>query len=68
MHLFSSGILVPGGFGSRGTEGKILAIEYARKKGMPFLGKQYFLQVSGVLKFCQYHEILTLDRRMTAVL
>ena len=32
------GILVPGGFGQRGTEGKILAIEYARTKKIPFLG------------------------------
>ncbi len=32
------GILVPGGFGVRGTEGKILAIEYARTHGIPFLG------------------------------
>ena len=32
------GILVPGGFGTRGTEGKILAIQYARTHGIPFLG------------------------------
>ncbi len=32
------GILVPGGFGSRGVEGKIAAIRYAREKGVPFLG------------------------------
>lgn len=32
------GILVPGGFGVRGTEGKILAIEYARTHQIPFLG------------------------------
>jgi CTP synthase len=32
------GILVPGGFGERGTEGKILAIEYARKNRIPFFG------------------------------
>jgi len=32
------GILVPGGFGSRGTEGKIQAIEYARLNQKPFLG------------------------------
>ncbi|MBO6939195.1 MAG: CTP synthase [Deltaproteobacteria bacterium] len=31
-------ILVPGGFGDRGTEGKIRAIEYARTTGMPFFG------------------------------
>ncbi len=32
------GILVPGGFGERGTEGKIMAIEYARENGIPFQG------------------------------
>jgi CTP synthase len=32
------GILVPGGFGERGIEGKITAIRYARTKGIPFLG------------------------------
>lgn len=32
------GILVPGGFGQRGTEGKILAIGYARKQKIPYLG------------------------------
>jgi CTP synthase len=33
-----SGVLVPGGFGSRGIEGKIKAIEFARKNHIPFLG------------------------------
>ena len=32
------GILVPGGFGTRGTEGKIAAIKYAREQKIPFLG------------------------------
>ncbi|MEM1348966.1 MAG: CTP synthase [Myxococcota bacterium] len=32
------GILVPGGFGERGTEGKILAVGYAREQGVPFFG------------------------------
>ncbi len=32
------GILIPGGFGSRGIEGKILAAEYARENNIPFLG------------------------------
>ena len=31
-------VLVPGGFGDRGTEGKIRAIRYARESGMPFFG------------------------------
>ncbi|MEM9828089.1 MAG: CTP synthase [Planctomycetota bacterium] len=32
------GILVPGGFGERGIEGKIEAVRYARERGVPFLG------------------------------
>lgn len=32
------GILIPGGFDRRGVEGKILAIRYAREKGIPFFG------------------------------
>jgi CTP synthase len=32
------GVLVPGGFGERGVEGKIRAIEYARTEGVPFFG------------------------------
>jgi CTP synthase len=34
----TDGILVPGGFGQRGIEGKIKAIQYAREKGIPFFG------------------------------
>jgi len=33
-----NGILVPGGFGERGIEGKVAAIRYARTKGIPFFG------------------------------
>ena len=32
------GVLVPGGFGERGTEGKILAVQYARENNIPFFG------------------------------
>ena len=32
------GVLVPGGFGSRGWEGKILACQVAREQGIPYLG------------------------------
>jgi CTP synthase len=32
------GILVPGGFGERGSEGKIAAVRFARERGVPFLG------------------------------
>jgi len=39
QHLCSSrGIIVPGGFGQRGTEGMILAVRWAREKKIPFLG------------------------------
>lgn len=41
-----SGILVPGGFGDRGIEGKINAIEYARVHGVPFLGLCLGMQLS----------------------
>lgn len=34
----ADGILVPGGFGDRGIEGKISAIRYARENKVPFLG------------------------------
>lgn len=36
--LSVDGILVPGGFGDRGIEGKIIAIQYARENKIPFLG------------------------------
>ena len=39
------GILVPGGFGSRGVEGKILAAQFARKNNVPYLGLCLGLQV-----------------------
>ena len=41
-----SAVLVPGGFGSRGTEGKIKAIEYARENNLPFLGICFGMQMS----------------------
>ena len=34
----ADGVLVPGGFGVRGVEGKVAAIRYAREEGVPFLG------------------------------
>ena len=41
-----SAILIPGGFGSRGTEGKIEAIAYARKYGVPFFGICFGMQMA----------------------
>lgn len=34
----ADGVLVPGGFGDRGIEGKILAAKYARENNIPYLG------------------------------
>lgn len=39
-------ILVPGGFGSRGTEGKILAVQYARENNIPYLGICLGMQIA----------------------
>jgi CTP synthase len=47
-----SGIIVPGGFGNRGIEGKIKAIEYCRKNKIPFLGLCLGLQLS-VIEFAR---------------
>ena len=44
------GIVVPGGFGSRGIEGKIKVIEYLRKNKIPMLGLCYGMQLS-VIEF-----------------
>ena len=41
-----TGILVPGGFGSRGIDGKITAIKYAREHKIPFLGLCLGMQLS----------------------
>ena len=41
-----NGVIVPGGFGSRGIEGKIKAIEYLRKNKIPFLGLCYGMQIA----------------------
>ncbi len=41
-----SGLLIPGGFGKRGTEGKILAIKFAREKKIPFLGICFGMQMA----------------------
>ena len=41
-----SGILVPGGFGERGTEGKISAVKFARERKVPFFGICYGLHMA----------------------
>ena len=47
------GILVPGGFGSRGIEGMILAARYAREKGLPYLGLCLGMQIA-VIEFARH--------------
>ncbi|NLF18950.1 MAG: CTP synthase [Lentisphaerae bacterium] len=47
------GILVPGGFGDRGIEGKIAAVAYARERGLPFLGICLGMQCA-VIEFARH--------------
>ncbi len=42
----ADGIIVPGGFGARGTEGKIACIKYARENNLPFLGLCFGMQLA----------------------
>lgn len=47
------GLIVPGGFGSRGVEGKIAAIQYAREKKIPYFGLCYGMQLA-VVEFARH--------------
>jgi len=47
-----SGLLIPGGFGKRGTEGKISAIKYARERKIPFLGICFGMQMA-IIEFAR---------------
>ena len=47
-----SGILIPGGFGKRGTDGKIAAIKYARNNKIPFFGICYGMQMA-IIEFAR---------------
>ena len=47
-----SGILIPGGFGKRGTDGKIAAIKYARTNKIPFLGICFGMQMA-IIEFAR---------------
>ena len=47
-----AGICVPGGFGQRGTSGKVRAVQYAREEGIPFLGLCLGLQCA-VIEFAR---------------
>lgn len=42
------GVLVPGGFGERGVEGKIAAIKYAREHGVPYFGICFGMQLAAI--------------------
>jgi CTP synthase len=48
-----NGVLIPGGFGSRGTEGKIAALSYAREKNIPTLGICFGFQLA-VVEFARH--------------
>jgi len=48
----ADGILVPGGFGDRGIEGKITAIKYARENKVPFFGICLGMQMA-IVEFCR---------------
>jgi CTP synthase len=52
VEIDAHGILVPGGFGKRGAEGKIKAIEYARENDIPFLGICFGFQLA-VIEFAR---------------
>jgi CTP synthase len=49
----ADGILVPHGFGSRGVEGKIVAVRYARERRVPYFGICYGLQMA-VIEFARH--------------
>jgi CTP synthase len=55
VHLLSSvdGILVPGGFGERGTEGKIKAAKFAREHKIPYFGICFGMQMA-VIEFARH--------------
>ncbi len=47
------GVLIPGGFGKRGVEGKIKAIKFAREKKIPFFGLCYGMQLA-VIEYARH--------------
>lgn len=60
----SSGLIVPGGFGQRGSDGKITAIQAAREHKVPFLGICFGMQLA-VIEFCKH--VLRLDAGSTEI-
>jgi len=59
----ADGILVPGGFGNRGVEGKIAAANYARVNEVPYLGVCLGLQIA-TIEFCR--NVLNIERANSA--
>ncbi len=59
-----SGILVPGGFGDRGTDGKLCSINYARENNIPFLGLCLGMQLA-IVEFARnvvgYHDAHSIE-------
>jgi len=53
LFIINSGVIVPGGFGTRGVEGKIEACKWCRENRKPFLGICLGLQVA-VIEFARY--------------
>ena len=49
----ADGVLIPGGFGIRGVEGKVDAVRFARERGVPFLGICLGLQCA-VIEFARH--------------
>jgi len=56
------GIVVPGGFGKRGTEGKILAAKYARENNVPYLGLCLGMQIMTI----EFARFATKDNKITS--
>jgi CTP synthase len=57
LHAYD-GIIVPGGFGTRGVEGKIFAAQYALQNGLPYLGLCYGLHMA-VIAAARLHGLKT---------
>ncbi len=53
VEIDADGILVPGGFGKRGAEGKMKAIEFARENDIPFLGICFGFQLA-IIEFARH--------------
>ena len=53
MLASADGILVPHGFGSRGVEGKIVAVRYAREQRVPYFGICYGMQLA-VIEYARH--------------